>query len=752
MGFFNIKPQPFFPLKDLLRKASSVPIAFDRLSLGVDNIRYDVRLSPKFCSTASKLAFQSLVLAARAEDRVDAGSKSERTSLRSAFRTSCKDVLFSGIRLAREFKEIQIDFLAQVALHKFLVQEIRNQFDGLCRHFRKAIRETESPRTFNPMESARLKQALSDIVKNRHSILGAVCKDLYRLIGDIQRDLLRKNREAAFGNEALLPESFFENPLIYSDAAQENPHLILESPIFGHRSEDANRYDALIALVKQLLSECDPSFKGVKGGPSEAWDRLADEWISEPENIDRLFNAEETKKQCKELSAHKDSPEALSSLISRAVQQERLLNFFYHRFKERDLISIVSASYEIQPGFQEYCPPLIPQAVLQFVVNRRSRDTILDRLKRLSKTEGRTYAPDNLWKMVRRVRRLKRRQKETYLKRYLKDLSRYHRDLKSASRVREAMDSINLITDEKTINLSRVNNLLYEFLLPEEEKGDHSPIANHVVLKADVRGSTEIILQMKHKGFNPASFFSLNFFEPINRLLETYEAEKVFIEGDAIILSVLERAQPSRNLFTVARACGLAMDILSVVRRCNAGSAKTSLPLIEIGIGIGFQIGPPTYLFDGDRRIMISPAINDAHFLCRSDRRAMITGVPKPPFNLVFFESVEADGRKADASAAPIIYNVNGIALDAAGFRKLSSEIDMRTLECIHPDFAPNRLRLHVGRFPTPAGAKRALVIREAPFSVIGEPIQGAMTDSERVYFEVCTYPSLLAWAEKRLT
>ncbi len=748
MIFFKKHTKPTFRLKDLLQKATYVRIAFDRLKLGVDNIRYDVHLSPKFCSIASKLAFQFIALAAHIEDGVDIGTQSDRTDLRNAFKQVCRDVLFSGFRQARDFKEIQIDMLAQVALYKFLIQEIRDQFEGLCRHLKKGIRETETPSTFNHMENIRLKKVLSDIFKNRQSILRSVSKDLFQLVEEIQRDPLRKYRESAFGAESILPDNFFNNPLICGDVLPEDLFMISEYLLFGHRYEDANRYDALIVLVKRLLMECDTDAEMSESSPPKEKDLLLDEWIGEPENMDRLFNVEEYPNRRTELKVHGYPKDEVLSLTQRAAAKKSLLRFFYERFQKIGLIPIVAASYEIQPGFLEYCPPLTPQVVMQFMVNPRSREIVLDRLRRLSKKENRSYSADALWKIARRIRRLNRRQKEAYLLRFLRDLSRYHRDLKNATRTREAMDAVHLVIEEKVLNLSRVNNLLYEFLLPEEDTEDHSPIINHVVLKADVRGSTEIVRQMKGKGLNPASFFSLNFFEPINRLLETYEAEKVFIEGDAIILTILERFQPAKNLFTVARACGLAMDILSVVRRCNAGSRKAQLPVIELGIGIGFQNGPPTYLFDGNRRIMISSAINKAHSLCRSDKRLMQTGTWKPRFNLVVFKPEKADHTAEDASALPLIYNVNGIALDNAGFGQLSLEVNLKTLEYTMPDLKSERLRFHVGKFPTSLGTKRTLVIREAPFFTPGSPGPGAISTFEQVYYEVCTYSAILAWAE----
>ncbi|MFO7829653.1 MAG: hypothetical protein R6V23_13605, partial [Bacteroidales bacterium] len=119
----------------------------------------------------------------------------------------------------------------------------------------------------------------------------------------------------------------------------------------------------------------------------------------------------------------------------------------------------------------------------------------------------------------------------------IKDFAAYHRDLENYHLFYEKADCINLAEDDRTVRLSRENNNLYEFLFPKEHETGKQEIAGHVVVKADVRGSTQIIDRMKARGLNPAPTFSLNFFDPINRLLPRYGAHKIFIEGDAVILS-----------------------------------------------------------------------------------------------------------------------------------------------------------------------------------------------------------------------
>ncbi len=109
------------------------------------------------------------------------------------------------------------------------------------------------------------------------------------------------------------------------------------------------------------------------------------------------------------------------------------------------------------------------------------------------------------------------------------------------------MERINLVRSEHSRELSRVNKSLYEFLHPDEGRPADDPVINHVVIKADVRGSTGITKDLLARGMNPASHFSMDLHEPVKRMLEHYGAAKVFIEGDAIILAIYEHEVDARH-------------------------------------------------------------------------------------------------------------------------------------------------------------------------------------------------------------
>ena len=114
-----------------------------------------------------------------------------------------------------------------------------------------------------------------------------------------------------------------------------------------------------------------------------------------------------------------------------------------------------------------------------------------------------------------------------------------------------------------------MNRSLYEFLLPEEARPAEDRVLSHTIIKADVRGSTKITQDLLARGLNPASLFSLNFYEPVKRILERYGAAKVFIEGDALVLAIYETESNRAQQRAVSKACALARQILAVSSAYN---------------------------------------------------------------------------------------------------------------------------------------------------------------------------------------
>src|SRR5207247_10357793 len=102
------------------------------------------------------------------------------------------------------------------------------------------------------------------------------------------------------------------------------------------------------------------------------------------------------------------------------------------------------------------------------------------------------------------------------------------------------MDRVSLVETEQARDLSRLNNKLYECVLPDEAKTKQDPVVSHVIIKADVRGSTKMKQDLLSRGLSPASHFSLNLHEPVKQMLDRYGVKTIVLDGDDINLVIIE--------------------------------------------------------------------------------------------------------------------------------------------------------------------------------------------------------------------
>jgi hypothetical protein len=244
------------------------------------------------------------------------------------------------------------------------------------------------------------------------------------------------------------------------------------------------------------------------------------------------------------------------------------------------------------------------------------------------------------------------------------------------------------------------------------------------------------------KGMNAASYFSLNFYEPVNKLLAKYNAGKVFLEGDAIIVSLLERE--GEAMLSVSRACVLAWEILSLVRGYNELLARSGLPQMELGLGIAYQNSAPLYLMDGDHRIMISDAINESDRLSSCNKRVRKRLAPDAGmFRVYRLQISDADGGTEDIT---INYNVGGICLSEPAFRKLQQEITLAPWKAnFKGKWINEQGEFMVGTVPLANGAFRKIAIRKSRVAQVDVRDFSLLHWTDRFYFEVCADPAVYA-------
>jgi hypothetical protein len=747
----------------------SAHFSLNRIMPGVDNFRYDVHLSPVFRESASKTIFHMVLRVTKADE--DLAIELDWSREKEEFKRLCKDLMLDAVKRAKLGDGgSQIDYLAQVAVSKYLNQEVSAQFEELLTRLNNQVWEYESTKDDELVkQTLALKEKVLAIRHKKSIIISKVSREIFQYLLEAQKPL-KERREANYGVQSLLRDDIFINPILHIDRQHDDYFMLEQYVLLGHRIDDPDRYETLLELLKELLGkikiseEEDARGKNRESGHNvvevsperklELEKQKIDGWIREVQTVDLLLNHFKTGADIEEKKKQRVmSREELQALESLEKEQKKIFNFFYDRFKQKKLITRIIASFEIKPIYLEYCPPLVPQQVLQYIVSGDARKSVNAYLKRLRVYYGKTVSLVTLKKTIMKMGRLKLRQRNEYFLEFLRGFFRYHRDLENFKLLKKALDRVNLVTDEKTIALSKTNNTLYEFLLPHEQifELDTKPVTSHVIMKADVRGATIITKQLGESGLNPASYFSLNFFNPISEIVSQYGALKVFIEGDAIILAILERKDDEVGKYCVSRACGLAINMLNVIQRYNAKSIKYKLPILELGVGICYQNTQPAYLLDGKKRIMISPAINLAdRFSSCNKRLRRVLDKKEWPFNLYVFQTGKERDKVLSEDEIILRYNVNGIELNEMGLKKLTREIDLKTMNCLLPEIQKEPIIIHTGKFPLVTGVFQRLIVREDWVQELNPVNLQNAGKVNRKYYEVCTHDALKEYVEKQ--
>jgi hypothetical protein len=744
-------------LKTLPLKRYLIDFSLSRLALGVDNLHIDVRISPLVHSAVKGAASVLMIKYSHCENFFENEKKDRRENEKIALRQVCAKLLRETINRAKSESEVQIDFLGQFSLAKLFLEEIDEAYHHLITKFGALIRAYELSRQVDQLELFRIKEKLTEIKHNQKRLIRLVGEELFQLLADIHAKTLRSIRESNFPAGDILPDSFFTNPTLHTDHVADDFLLMDSYALLGQRSDDPDNYGNYLSIIRELLVKTDLGRYGTAVGVDEEGETGKadvasadpaewDPWLMELGNIDLMFDCFDSREQYASAKRRKESTAFLLGLKSRMRIQKRMLDLFYRRFKTSGLIKCIVAAHEMKNIYRAYCPPLRPLQVQEYLVKRGSRKNLVRELKRRKSSGGTDFSLAPLHETVRRINRSGARKKKECLLIFLKDFFRYHRDLENGRLLKQAMGAISLVRDEKTELLSKKNRLLYEFLLPEERVTEEKPVIGHVIIKADIRGSVGITHTMRARGLNPASHFSLNFFDPISEILGDYGASKVFIEGDAIILSIHENDDPTQGHYSVARACGLAVTMLHIVRQYNIKNREHDLPVLELGIGIAYKPSPPAFLFDGDSRIMISEAINLADRLSGCDKRLLERKDHDRIFNLSVFQN----RRDADAEATPddlfLRYNVDGIELHREAFVKLAGEINLTSID--YPAGNEGKTRLYSGKAPTVSGKVQSLVIREAAVLELKPDSLDVIGPTSNRYYEVCTRQAVHQFVE----
>ena len=722
---------------------------------GVDNLRHDVYLSPKFCDEARAYIGALIVRFGDVADVLSSEkpelpprqvfitqknapkSRQAPTGSPAEFKRVLAELLVQALNRAKREENLSIDLLAWLAVLKVLRAELAAQFSDVLERCRAVVRRSESLHS----RTVQGRERISALQVRKKIILRRCGQELFEVLRETEKHTLARMRRSLFGDNPNPCYELFLNRLLFSEDGRDDYLNAEHYVMLGNYERDPDRFHTMRDITGAFLMSLD-----VVGRDAADQELMLDGLLSAPENAQELVAG----------GTPDDS-------TARGKAQKALLTGWLEILQSAKVMDYVVAAYEAVPLLSEYSPPINAQQLKNALVSRQERN----RVEQLIQDHGKVSL-ESLNAATKRVANLRPVDRAKVAGRFLGDFMRYHRDLRRLEALASALDTVNVLANGKLRELSSLNHLLYEFLLPDELQRTEEIITHHVIIKADVRDSTRVTRALCERGLNPAAYFSLNFYDPVNKLLAKYGATKVFLEGDAIILALLERE--GEGAFSVSRACVLAREMVQIVRAYNEESQKAGLPTLELGVGISYQNSPPMYLMDGSTRIMISEALNESDRLSSCNKQARRFMPLGAPFNVYLFKlagkaqgAVVSGGLRqsqpvleSDFSATeneddpPVRYNVGGIQISTLAFTKLQREISLQRYEFRIPQLWPEeRMSFYSGLVPLEGGSFHRIIVREAKIAQFDGSQSTLQAWTEMPYYEVCTNAALYEFLEK---
>jgi class 3 adenylate cyclase len=782
-------------------KRYNVTIPMGSLSIGVDNIHHDVFLSPKFAQATRDNLFDLMRQNTKAAYFPGIELRPTRGPDSAAYRKLLVELLQSGLTQAKYHKNIEMDLLFRLTLLKFLMAELGNQFANVILEGKAWIRQRGEH--FERSQQAHvIKARLSELQSARRTVIRTVGQQVAQIHVDVEENVISKARRALFGDDFAPLYEMLKNRLIFLDGGKDDTYFLDHYVLLGNYTRDPDRFERIDTLFLELLRNAGLAIEqkpahveakqeleqlleqtqvtrndfsslelqaGALRKKLERGDGFMNKILGSADPSDLRASLTDIESRLKyqegkleqmapkidaakekvdfwdkefqgDLGDYLNNPDNAKLLFDAsgadAAERARLLSKLVERLEQQDILYQILAGYEIRSLASDYSPPVHLQQLRKAVVSKEELKRVEQVLKHVP---ARKLSLKPIEDLSKKIHRYSREEVHGLVLKFAGDFMRLRRDLRNAEHLMTCMERIHPVTTEQIRELSRLNNKLYECVLQEEEKPKQDHVVSHVIIKADVRGSTKMTQDLLARGLSPASHFSLNLHEPVKKLLDRYAAKKVFIEGDAIVLAIFETEATLTYARAVAKACILSRQILSVCGTYNERAAANDLPAIELGVGVAYQGSAPTYWTDGDSKIMISKALNLSDRLsgCAKLAKRLLTNQTSD-FSVFQFLTALEGASSEELDEFLVRYNMNGIELNEEGFQKLSEEISLDSIETkLEMPWGKENVTLFFGEVPMGESVELLVLRKGFARQLLADGKVGEV--SSHPYYEVCT-------------
>src|ERR1022692_4408637 len=280
--------------------ATTPAIALDGLAVGVDNLRNDVALSPRFVDAARAQIMRLIVrhgeleglLAAEAPlqtrgpswMRTAAAGATRNAAEKSDWKPLLAELHLAALNRAKKEEKLSVDLLARLAVTKFLRTEMHQQFAQVLERCRVLLKSYEGMRQGKGVE---YRERVAAFQVHKKIILRKTGQDLFETLREIEKETLARTRRSFFGEaKAAAPGSagiasygLFVNRLAFSEDGRDDYLCAEHYVMLGNWDRDPDRYPRLQDVVWSFLRSL--------YGDDTASETIS-AWMNVPENAREL--------------------------------------------------------------------------------------------------------------------------------------------------------------------------------------------------------------------------------------------------------------------------------------------------------------------------------------------------------------------------------------------------------------------------------------------------------------------------------
>ena len=247
---------------------TSTPVVLlEGIPVGIDNLRHDVVLSPKFADLARAHIARVLTRhgdldALRSEVQANQGPSWMRSQAQGTrpkhdageWKAALTELLVASLNRAKKESRLSVDLLARLAVTKFLRSEMNVQFAQVLERCRVQAKNYDNARQQSGLQ---YRERIAGFQVRKKIILRKTGQELFETVREVEKSTLGRTRRSLFGAETSTGTWFsyprFMNRLLFSEDGRDDYLCAEHYVMLGNWDRDPDRYGRMREVASGFL-------------------------------------------------------------------------------------------------------------------------------------------------------------------------------------------------------------------------------------------------------------------------------------------------------------------------------------------------------------------------------------------------------------------------------------------------------------------------------------------------------------------